>query len=446
MSNIKKIKDNLLKRQKFLEEKRDSLKKRADESENVEEIRSITQEIADVIEELNMIKGEIADLENDGSSQDNNDNSNSEERSFSLDKSNVPENAELRNANVLGKFKNDVVEVREEKDIYSSYEYRKAFMAYAQKGIPIPQQFATRDNAANTNTLGATIPTTLLNEFINEVRKKYGNLFAKVRRLNVKGALRIPIAKLEADFKWISESTVSPRDDAGTFDDYVEFRYNTAEIRVSQTLVSSIVTLDLFEREILEIMMIAYFKAMDRGIVRGTGNGQMLGLLNDPRVLATENVVEFTSTEINDWTEWRKKFFSKLPLGYRDGEFIFPLSTVESYLLTMADNNNNPVFSQATGLEVNDGDSRNPNGRFYGREISLVEPDILPDYDAANNGDVIGIFWQPREYGINTNMEFTMRRYFDEERNEWVNKILTIVDGKVLNPRGIWLIKKKVTG
>ena len=95
MSNIKKIKDNLLKRQKFLEEKRDSLKKRADESENVEEIRSITQEIADVIEELNMIKGEIADLENDGSSQDNNDNSNSEERSFSLDKSNVPENAEL---------------------------------------------------------------------------------------------------------------------------------------------------------------------------------------------------------------------------------------------------------------------------------------------------------------------------------------------------------------
>lgn len=443
---FKKIKDNLLKRQKFLEEKRDSLKKRADESENVEEIRSITQEIADVIEELNMIKGEIADLENDGSSQGNNDNSNSEERGFSLDKSNVPENAELRNANVLGKFKNDVVEVREGKDIYSSYEYRKAFMAYAQKGTPIPQQFATRDNAANTTTLGATIPTTLLNEFINEVRKRYGNLFAKVRRLNVKGALRIPIAKLEADFKWISESTVSPRDDAGTFDDYVEFRYNTAEIRVSQTLVSSIVTLDLFEREILEIMMIAYFKAMDRGIVRGTGNGQMLGLLNDPRVLATENVVEFTSTEINDWTEWRKKFFSKLPLGYRDGEFIFPLSTVESYLLTMADNNNNPVFSQATGLEVNDGDSRNPNGRFYGREISLVEPDILPDFDAANNGDVIGIFWQPREYGINTNMEFTMRRYFDEERNEWVNKILTIVDGKVLNPRGIWLIKKKVTG
>ena len=190
-------------------------------------------------------------------------------------------------------------------------------------------------------------------------------------------------------------------------------------------------------------MMIAYMQAMDIGIVKGSGNGQMLGILNDPRIAATGNVVEMTAAEFNNWTAWRKKFFSKLPLGYRYGEFIFPLSTVESYLETMADANNNPVFRQATGLEVNDGDERNPNGRFFGREISLVEPDILPDFDSANNGDVVGIFWQPDEYAINTNMAFGMRRWFDEDRNEWVNKMLTIVDGKVLNPMGYWLIKKK---
>ena len=132
-----------------------------------------------------------------------------------------------------------------------------------------------------------------------------------------------------------------------------------------------------------------------------------------------------------------------MPLGYRFGEFIFPLATVDAYLETMADNNNNPVFRQATGLEVNDGDSRNPNGRFFGREIALVEPDIIPDFDSAADGDVVGIFWQPNEYAINTNMAFGMRRWFDEDRNEWVNKMLTVVDGKVLNPMGIYLIKKK---
>ena len=165
----------------------------------------------------------------------------------------------------------------------------------------------------------------------------------------------------------------------------------------------------------------------------------MLGILHDAKVT---NYVSMTAVDMSDWTAWRKKFFAKLPLGYRAGEFIFPLSTVETYLETMADANNNPVFRQATGLEVNDGDAMNPNGRFFGREISLVEPDILPDFDAASNNDVIGIFWQPDEYAINENFGFTMRRYFDEETNEWVDKAIVVVDGKVLNPTGYYLIKK----
>ena len=181
---------------------------------------------------------------------------------------------------------------------------------------------------------------------------------------------------------------------------------------------------------------------MDYGIVNGTGNGQMLGILNDPRVIATGNEITMTAADLGDWTAWRKNFFAKLPLGYRAGEFIFPLSTVETYLETMADANNNPVFRQATGLEVNDGDAVNPNGRFFGREIALVEPEILPDFDTAEAGDVIGIFWQPEEYAINENFGFTMRRYFDEETNEWVDKAIVVVDGKVLNPNGFYLIKK----
>ena len=165
----------------------------------------------------------------------------------------------------------------------------------------------------------------------------------------------------------------------------------------------------------------------------------MLGILNDPRVT---NTVTMTAADINDWKKWRKNFFAKLPLGYRSGEFIFPVGTVDAYLETMSDANGNPIFRQATGLEVNDGDSRNPNGRFFGREISLVEPDIIADFDDASAGDVIGVFWQPNEYAINENFGFTMRRYFDEDLNEWVDKALVVVDGKVLNPTGFYKIIK----
>lgn len=430
-------KDVLKKRHERMLEKRNKLKEKALASSDVNEVRSINEQIEDLNGDIEDVEAEIAAIEEE------------ETRSATPNaQTTPPANAQIVNPNTRGSFQQTATatQTRENDNPFSTMEYRQAFMHYAQTGEPIPVNLYQRDNMPqNTQGLGATIPTTVLNEFINEVRKVYGNLFSKVRKLNIKGGVKVPIANLQATFKWITEDTVAPREDGGKINEVVEFSFNMAEIRVSQTLLSSIVTLDIFEREIVRIMLIAYLQAMDTGIVKGTGNGQMLGILNDPRVINTGNVVEFTAAEINNWTAWRKKFFAKLPLGYRFGEFIFPLGTVDAYLETMADSNNNPIFRQATGLDVNDGDFRNPNGRFFGRDIALVEPDILPDFDSASNGDVIGIFWQPEEYAINTNMEFGMRRWFDEDRNEWVNKMLTIVDGKVLNPKGIWLLKKKTT-
>ena len=429
----------LEKRLARLRTKKQSLTERAMSSQDVNEVRSINTEIEDTNAEIAEAEEELKAIEE-------------EERQAALEAEKraanpVPANAQLVNGEIrgatVGTFK--APEVRDNEDVFSTMEYRKAFMRYAQTGEPIPATLYQRDGApANTDSLGATIPTTVLNEFIQLIRKVYGNLYYKVRKLNIKGAVKVPISELQATFKWITEDTVSPRQDGGQIKEFVEFSYNMAEIRVSQSLLSSIVTIDLFEREIVRIMLIAYLQAMDTGIVKGTGNGQMLGILNDPRVMNQPgHVIQLSASDINNWTAWRKNFFAKLPLGYRAGEFIFPLATVDAYLETMADANNNPIFRQATGLEVNDGDTRTPNGRFFGRDISLVEPDIITDFDSAQSGDVIGIFWQPDEYAINTNMAFGMRRYFDEERNEWVNKMLTVVDGKVLNPRGFYVFTKK---
>lgn len=430
--------DILKKKLKRLTEKRASLTQRAMESTDANEVRDINSKLADLNAEIEETQDEITAIE---------DEARAAEKTETETRSSIPANAQLVNGSVVGAFSQgtNTVQTRDTEDIYSTMEYRQAFKAYAQTGKPIPENLVKRDGmSANTDTLGATIPTTVLNEFINLIRVRYGNLYDKVRKLNIKGAVKVPIAELQASFKWITEDTVAPRQDGGTINEFVEFSYNMAEIRVSQSLLSSIVTIDLFEREIVRIMLIAYLQAMDTGIVKGTGNGQMLGILNDPRVMNQPgHIIQLSAADINNWTAWRKNFFSKLPLGYRAGEFIFPLATVDAYLETMADSNNNPIFRQATGLEVNDGDSRNPNGRFFGRDISLVEPDIITDFDSASAGDVIGIFWQPNEYAINTNMQFGMRRWFDEDRNEWVNKMLTVVDGKVLNPRGFYVFTKK---
>lgn len=404
----------LQKKLERLNAKKTALTTRAMNSTDANEVRSINDQLSEVNAEINETTEMIKAVE--------------EERSNM-----VPAGAKLVNGNVVGAFaqepekKSDVPETE-------TVEYRTAFMKYVQTGEPMKRA----GDAISTNESGSAIPLTIMNDVINTVRKRYGNLYSKVRKISVQGGVEYPIGALSAKFKWINEKTVSPRQDVGKLGKVV-FNYHTGEIRVAQTFLSNILTLSAFETKLSEVIAIAYLEAMDYGIINGSGNGCMTGILNDARVT---NTVTMTSAQINDWKAWRKNFFAQLPLGYRGGEFIFPVGTVDAYLETMSDANNNPVFRQATGLEVNDGDALNPNGRFFGRDISLVEPDIIADFDTASAGDVIGVYWQPDQYAINENFGFTMRRYFDEETNEWVDKALVVVDGKVLNPNGFYLIKK----
>lgn len=423
----------LEKRLERLEKKKAKLAARCAASTDVAEVRSLTDQLEETNAEIEETRSEL-------------DAITSEEAASTADETRaaapvtaatqIPANATLVGGRTVATTQ---AENRAAVPLLESVEYRQAFMAFMQSGTPMPNEI--RGEVISATETGPAIPITIMNEVINTVRLRYGNLYSKVRKLNVRGGVEFPIGALRATFKWINESTVSPRQKLDPLA-RVSFGYHTAEIRVAQTFLSQILTLEAFETRVAEVIAIAYMEAMDVGIVRGSGQGCMLGILNDTRIPAS-NVIEMTAADMNDWTAWRKKFFAKLPLGYRSGEFIFPLSTVESYFLTMADANNNPVFRQATGLEVYDGDAQRPYGWFFGREVSLVEPDVIPDFDTANANEYVGIFWQPNEYAINENFGFTMLRYFDQETNEWVDKAIVVVDGKILNPNGYYLIKKK---
>lgn len=97
------------------------------------------------------------------------------------------------------------------------------------------------------------------------------------------------------------------------------------ELKLAQTFLSYLLSITAFEAKLVDVIVTAYLKAMDKGIVRGTGVGQMLGILNDTRITGNaSNIVTMTAAQINNWVAWRKQFFKSLPLGYRNGEFIFP--------------------------------------------------------------------------------------------------------------------------
>lgn len=430
----------LEKRLARLQAKKTKLTERALASQDAAEVRSINEELGELNEEIAETQEEIDTIEEVTPDPEPDPNQ---------QRSNPPVGAQQVNNGIpMASYSQNPAgtQQRENKDPYASMEYREAFKAYVQRGTPIPENLTQRAGGDAGPTvaadLGMIIPTTIMNEFIKKVSKVYGQLYSKVRKLNIQGGVKFPISDLKANFKWITETTPSGRQKAGDVKEYVEFSYNIGEIRVSQTLLSQVVALQMFEDEIVRIMTEAYVEAMDKGIIAGTGAGQMLGILKDTRVTEqTGHIIEFTAEQFGNWEQWRKRLFSMIPLSKRGkGEFIFTASTVESNILTMKDANNRPIYKEAAELNV--GESAT-DGRFYGREVTMVEPDIVADFDTAGSGDVVGVYWIPDDYAINTNLAFGMKRYFDEDKNEWVNKGLTIVDGKILDPSGVYIIKKK---
>jgi len=97
---------------------------------------------------------------------------------------------------------------------------------------------------------------------------------------------------------------------------------------------------------------------------------------------------------------------------------------------------------------VNYGIADGPQERFGGKEVILVEDDVIANYDDANGpddsdpGDVIAIYANLNNYVINSNMQMALFRYFDHDTNQWVDKAIMIADGKLLDPHGVIIVRK----
>lgn len=338
----------------------------------------------------------------------------------------------------------------EEKDPYATIEYRTAFMKFVQKGVKSDILVAEkRNNDRNVaSDLGVLLPTTVIQEIMKQLEGVYGQLYSRVKKTNIKGGVKYPIGSFSAVFHRITETGApSDRQKAGGVTGYVEFSYNIGEIRLAQTLLMTVLSVDVFEKELANVIVKTYLEAMDKEIMTGDPtNLQCEGILThvagaNSRIPA-DHVIEFTEEEMSDWKSWQKKLFAVIPLAMRGlrPEFVMTANTYEANIKTLADDNNRPVYAET--FNPVDGTEK---ATFKGREVIFVENDIVADFDDAEDGDVFGIYWVPEKgYAINTNLEFYVKRYFDEEKNEWVSKALVINDGKVLDGQYIYLLKKSV--
>lgn len=425
------MKDFLNKIIKAKEARAAELRKQIQDSQSADEVRALGATLDTVLAELQEARDQLAQLDDDGG--------NGEGRGFnplaSYGQGGTPEQ---RGAQPPAN------------DPRATMEYRTAFMEFVRTGTraTILGTAETRDNdQTELSNLGVLIPTTVVQEIIKGVEKVYGQLYSRVKKTNIKGGVKYPIGSFSATFNRIGENGApTDRQDGGSITGYVEFGYLIGEIRLAQTLLMSVMDVTVFEAELANIIVETYVKAMDNEIMNGVpASNQCAGILTEAKKtsgsrIAAANIITFTADDMKDWTAWQKKLFAKIPLSMRglNPEFVMTSGTWEANILTLQDSNGQPVareiFNPVDGTET---------ARFKGKEVVFVEEDILKSFDDASANDYFGMYWVPEKaYAINTNLQFAVKRYFDEEKNQWVQKALVINDGKILDPKYIYLLKK----
>lgn len=320
-----------------------------------------------------------------------------------------------------------------EEDPHNTLEYRQAFMRFCQTG-----EWNMRADAVTVAADGSkVIPTTIMQEIVKALKVR-GVLFNRVRKLNVQGGVEFPILSLKPTASWITEATTSDRQKVQATT-AVTFNYYGLECKVATSLIVSVTSLPIFEETIRDLIVEAMITALDNAIISGSGSGQPLGITKDSKVADTQKVA-MTAAEIKTWGAW-KAATAKMPLAYKAGSvFAMAAQTWEQYVDGMTDQNGQPV------ARVNYGIADGTQERFAGKEVIQVEPDTIKDFDSAAVGDVVAIIFRPTDYAINSNMAMTIKRYFDEDKNQWIDKAIMIADGKLVDAAGVILITKGAEG
>lgn len=407
---------------------------RFDKSTDETEIRALGETLATLKAEIEDIETQLEGADDEGNGEGEGGNGEG------ADAGEGTEGRSLVNGGIVGSYAQNVQARNANENVLDSMEYRNAFANYVRTGdvsgfAPIEER-ASADGMIITSDVGKIIPNTIMTEVIKEL-KVYGNLYNKVRKLNVRGGVEFPIEELVPTITWISETKTADNQSTPEVKTSVSFGYHIVEARIAQSLLSQIVSLEYLEKEIANLLVEAFAKEFDRIILNGNGNGQPLGILNDTRVIS-KNKISFTAEDLGDWTKFRTKLFAKIPLAYRgQGIIVTTVATWETYFMTLKDNNNRPLYS-----ETYDNAEGTPVCHFAGREVLLVEPDIIKDYDAATSGDAFALYFRPQDYAINSNMQLGFKRYFNDDTNKWVNKGLCIMDGKLLDVNGVFILTK----
>lgn len=315
-------------------------------------------------------------------------------------------------------------EQRTEVDPLDTMEYRRAFMAYALRGTPIPAEF--RANAVSTTAdNGAVIPTTILNKIIEKM-EAVGMILPLVTRTAYKGGVSIPTSTAKPVASWVGEGTGSDKQKKTTGS--ITFAYHKLRCAVAVSLETDTMALSAFEATLINNVVEAMTKATEQAIISGTGSGQPKGILSE--TVPEGQTIQSAAPSYADLVNAE----AALPQAYENGAVWCMSKKTFMQYYGLIDETGQPVG------RVNYGIAGKPERALLGRPVICC--DYVPSVAAAAKGKAFAFLFNFKDYVLNTNYSMTVKKYEDNDTDDMVTKAIMLADGKVVDTNSLVVVAK----
>lgn len=316
----------------------------------------------------------------------------------------------------------------EDGDKFASMQYRKAFMDYVVRGTAIPTEYRA-DAVTKTTDVGAVIPTTVLNQIVQQLEST-GMILALVTRTAYKGGVAIPVSSVKPVATWVAEGAGSEKQKkTAAKDGMVTFAYHKLRCAVAVSLEVDNMAMSAFETLLINNIVEAMTKALEQAIISGSGTGQPKGITKETP--ATGQAIETAKLTYEDIC----KVEGALPQAYEAGAVWCMSKSTFMGFIGMVDQQGQPI------ARVNYGMAGKPERVLLGRPVVCC--DYLNSFAAASAGEVVAFVFNFKDYVLNTNYAMGVKKYEDNDTDDQVTKGIMLADGKVVDKNSLVTLKKK---
>ncbi len=322
---------------------------------------------------------------------------------------------------VLRAFDKDKDDKGEDK--YGTMAYRKAFMQYVTRGTAIPTEYR-EDQSTKTTDVGAVVPTTILDKIVSKM-ESVGGIYALVTKTAYKGGVSIPKQTLKPVATWVAEGKGS--DKQKYTGGNITFAYHKLRCAVSVSFETDTMSIAAFETLLVNNIVEAMVKALEKAIVAGTGTGQPTGIITSAEYA---EIVEVAAQDYDGLVRAE----AAVPEAYETtAKWCMSKKTFMGYV-GMTDKQGQPI------ARVNYGVNGKPERYLLGREVVLTEH--LPNFSTANANDKFAFIFDFANYDLNTNYAIGIKKYEDNDNDDQITKGIMLADGKVVDGNGLVILKK----